>query len=96
MGSCSQKDFRTVSFGKEQETQKAQYELEKARVENQKKIENAQADAEVMAAQNAQITDNYLKLKEIENQKAMIEKWNGQLPNTMLNDGINGLFNIGQ
>ena len=29
-------------------------------------------------------------------QKAMIEKWNGQLPNTMLNDGINGLFNIGQ
>lgn len=67
-----------------------------ARVENQKKIENAQADAEVMAAQNAQITDNYLKLKEIENQKAMIEKWNGQLPNTMLNDGINGLFNIGQ
>lgn len=80
----------------EQETQKAQYELEKARVENQKKIENAQADAEVMAAQNAQITDNYLKLKEIENQKAMIEKWNGQLPNTMLNDGINGLFNIGQ
>lgn len=80
----------------EQETQKAQYELEKARVENQKKIENAQADAEVMAAQNSQITDNYLKLKEIENQKAMIEKWNGQLPNTMLNDGINGLFNIGQ
>ena len=42
------------------------------------------------------ITDNYLKLKEIENHKAMIEKWNGQLPNTMLNDGINGLFNIGQ
>lgn len=80
----------------EQETQKAQYELEKARVENQKKIENAQADAEVMAAQNSQITDNYLRLKEIENQKAMIEKWNGQLPNTMLNDGINGLFNIGQ
>lgn len=79
----------------EQETQKAQYELEKAKVENEKKIENAKADAEVMATQNAQITENYLKLKEIENQKAIIEKWNGQLPNTMLNDGINGLFNIG-
>ena len=93
------KEFDTAVEQKqivEQETQKAQYELEKAKVENQKKIENAQADAEVMAAQNAQITDNYLKLKEIENQKAMIEKWNGQLPNTMLNDGINGLFNIGQ
>lgn len=74
----------------EQETQKAKYELEKARVENQKKIENAQADAEVMAAQNAQITDNYLRLKEIENQKAMIEKWQGTLPNTVLSE--NGVF----
>ena len=78
----------------EQETQKAQYELEKARVENQKKIENAQADAEVMAAQNAQITDNYLKLKEIENQKAMIEKWNGQLPTTMTGSDVSSIFNV--
>lgn len=78
----------------EQETQKAQYELEKAKVENEKKIENAKADAEVMRQQNEQITDNYLKLKEIENQKAMIEKWNGQLPITMLSDGTNSLFNI--
>ena len=78
----------------EQETQKAQYELEKAKVENEKKIENAKADAEVMRQQNEQITDNYLKLKEIENQKAMIEKWNGQTPTTMLSDGANSLFNI--
>lgn len=78
----------------EQQTQQAQYELEKARVENQKKIENAQADAEVMAAQNAQITDNYLRLKEIENQKAMIEKWSGNLPNTLLSDDISSIFNV--
>ena len=78
----------------EQETQKAQYELEKARVENQKKIENAQADAEVMAAQNAQITDNYLRLKEIENQKAMIEKWNGQLPTTITGSDVSSIFNL--
>lgn len=78
----------------EQETQKAQYELEKARVENQKKIENAQADAEVMAAQNAQITDNYLRLQEIENQKAMIEKWNGQLPTTMTGSDVSSIFNV--
>lgn len=78
----------------EQETQKAQYELEKAKVENQKKIENAQADAEVMAAQNAQITNNYLRLKEIENQKAMIEKWNGQLPTTMTGSDVSSIFNV--
>ena len=78
----------------EQETQKAQYELEKARVENQKKIENAQADAEVMAAQNAQITDNYLRLKEIENQKAMIDRWTGQMPTTMTGSDVSSIFNV--
>lgn len=91
------KEFDTAVEQKqivEQETQKAQYELEKAKVENQKKIENAQADAEVMAAQNAQITDNYLRLKEIENQKAMIEKWNGQLPTTMTGSDVSSIFNV--
>lgn len=78
----------------EQQTQQAQYELEKARVENQKKIENAQADAQVMATQNAQITDNYLRLKEIENQKIMIEKWNGQLPTTMTGSDVSSIFNL--
>ena len=60
----------------EQQTEKAKYELEKAKVENEKKIENAKAEAEVMKQQNAQITDQYLRLKEIENQKDMIDKWN--------------------
>ena len=77
----------------EQETQKAQYELEKAKVENEKKIENAKAEAEVMKQQNLQITEQYLRLKEIENQKAMIDKWDGQLPTTMT-DGSNLLFNM--
>lgn len=77
----------------EQETQKAQYELEKAKVENEKKIENAKAEAEVMKQQNLQITEQYLRLKEIENQKAMIDKWDGQLP-TAMTDGGNLLFNM--
>lgn len=77
----------------EQETQKAQYELEKAKVENEKKIENAKAEAEVMKQQNLQITEQYLRLKEIENQKAMIDKWDGQLPTTMT-DGSNLLLNM--
>ena len=76
----------------EQQTEKAKYELEKAKVENEKKIENAKAEAEVMKQQNAQITDQYLRLKEIENQKAMIDKWQGILPNTILSEG--GIFSI--
>lgn len=70
----------------EQQTQQAKYELEKAKVENEKKIENAKAEAEVMKQQNEQITEQTLKLKELENKAALIEKWNGQLPSTVTDD----------
>lgn len=79
----------------EQQAQQAQYELEKARVENEKKIENAKAEAEVMRQQNAQITENTLRLKELENQLALIQKWNGALPTTALGDNI-PMLNINQ
>lgn len=70
----------------EQQTQQAQYELEKAKIENEKKIENAKAEAEVMRQQNEQITEQTLRLKELENQAKMIEKWNGQLPTTVTDE----------
>lgn len=78
----------------EQQTIQAQYELEKAKVQNQQKVENAKAEAEVMALQNAQITEQTLKLKELEIMEEYVEKWNGQLPSTMLNDNFTGLFNL--
>lgn len=77
----------------EQQTQQAKYELEKAKVENEKKIENAKTEAEVMKQQNAQITEQTLRLKELENQEKLIEKWNGQLPTTTLGEG-DVLFNL--
>ena len=48
--------------------------------------ENAKTEAEVMKQQNEQITEQTLKLKELENQSALIEKWNGQLPTTVTDD----------
>ena len=80
----------------EQQTQQAKYELEKAKVENEKKIENAKAEAEVMKQQNQEITENTLRLKELEIKQKMIEKWNGAYPTTMLGNDVNALFNIGQ
>jgi len=77
----------------EQQTQQAKYELEKAKVENEKKVENAKAEAEVMKQQNQEITDKTLELKKLEVQEKLIEKWNGQLPATCLNDNI-PLLNI--
>lgn len=72
----------------EQQTQQAKYELEKALVENEKKIANATAEAEVMKLQNAQITEQTLRLKELEIQEQLIEKWNGELPTYSLGDSI--------
>lgn len=80
----------------EQQTQQAKYELEKAKVENEKKVENAKAEAEVMSLQNSQITEQTLRLKELEIQEEFIEKWNGVMPTTMLNDDISTMMNIGQ
>lgn len=72
----------------EQQTQQAQYELEKAKIENEKKIENAKAEAEVMRQQNEQITEQTLRLKELENQSKLIEKWDGQAPKTITDEVI--------
>lgn len=79
----------------QQNAQKAQYELEQAKVENEKKIENAKAEAEVMRLQNQEITDKTLDLKRLEIQEALIKKWDGKYPTTMLGDGSNVLFGIG-
>lgn len=78
---------------KQQEVVTAQAELEKQKIQNEKEISIAEKDAKVMELQNAQITDKTLKLKELEVKQKMIEKWNGQLPTTTLNDNMLNLFN---
>ena len=72
----------------EQEAKQAQYELEKAKINNEKKIAEAEANAKVMQVQDATTTERALQLKELEIQKAAIEKWNGVLPSTMTGDTI--------
>ncbi len=78
----------------EQEAKQAQYELEKAKIENEKKIAEAQANAQVMQAQNSSITENALRLKELEVQQQFIEKWDGSLPSTLSGDAL-PFLNIG-
>lgn len=79
----------------EQQAKQAQYELEKAKVENEKKIAEAEANAKVMSVQNAATTDNAIRLKELEIQKEFVQKWNGQLPSTFTGDSI-PFLNIGK
>ena len=79
---------------KQQEVVTAQAELEKQKIQNEKEVSIAEKDAKVMELQNSQITDNTLKLKELEVKEKMVEKWNGSYPTTMLGDGTSTLFNL--
>ena len=73
---------------KQQEVATAKAELEKQKIQNEKEISIAQKDAEVMRLQNQEITDKTLRLKELEVQEKIANKWNGQLPSTTLGDNI--------
>lgn len=81
---------------KQQEVVTAQAEYEKQKIENEKEISVAEKDAKVMELQNQQITDKTLRLKELEVKQKLIEKWSGNMPNTMLSDDANFLFKIGE
>ena len=78
----------------QQEVETAKANLEKQQIENEQRISVAETDAKVMEFQNSKITENTLKLKELENQEKFINKWNGAVPSTMLNDGMMAMFGI--
>lgn len=59
---------------------KAERDLERIKVEAEQKIASAKAEAESLRLQKQEITPDLLKLREIENQRLALEKWNGQLP----------------
>lgn len=59
---------------------KAERDLMRIRVEAEQKVTQAKAEAEALAVQKQQVTPELIRLREIENQKLAIEKWNGQLP----------------
>jgi len=71
-----------AKVGAEQDKLRAERDLLRIRVEAEQKVTQAKAEAESLALQRAQVTPELLKLREIENQRAAISKWNGVLPTT--------------
>lgn len=59
---------------------KAERDLARIRVEAEQKIAQAKAEAEALALQKAQVTPELIRLREIENQRKAIEKWDGKMP----------------
>ncbi len=64
----------------EQKVAQAKNELDRIKIENEQKISMAKAEAEGLKIQRQEITESLLKLREIENQRKAIEKWDGKLP----------------
>ncbi|MBP6898682.1 MAG: prohibitin family protein [Burkholderiaceae bacterium] len=64
----------------EQTKLKAERDLERIKVEAEQKIAQAKAEAEALRVQRQEITPELLKLRQIENEKAAIAKWDGKLP----------------
>lgn len=60
----------------QQNAERAQFNLDQARL-----------DAQAQEVQAQTLTDNYLRLKEIENQSKALDKWNGVLPTTVSGGG---------
>jgi regulator of protease activity HflC (stomatin/prohibitin superfamily) len=60
---------------------KAERDLQRIEVEAKQKVTQARAEAEALAAQRQQVTPELIRLREMENQRIAIEKWDGHLPN---------------
>lgn len=71
----------------EQNVLTAKQELEKARVESEKKIVEAEATNKANELLKQNVTDEVLM-------KQFIEKWDGKLPATYAGDDILGMFNL--
>lgn len=72
----------------EQNKLKAERDLQRIEVEAQQKIASAKAEAEALRLQRMEITPDLLKLRQTENDKRAIEKWDGRLPQTVLGGAV--------
>lgn len=59
---------------------KAERDLQRIKVEAEQKIASAEAEAKSLAMQKQQVTSELLRLRETENQRRAIERWDGRLP----------------
>jgi regulator of protease activity HflC (stomatin/prohibitin superfamily) len=60
---------------------KAERDLQRIEVEARQRVAQAKAEAESLAVQRQQVTPELIRLREMENQRQAIEKWDGKLPN---------------
>ena len=78
----------------------AEKEAESQEIKNQQEIANAEAEVEIaqMEAQaileKQSVMDAEIRLKELENQKAWVEKWNGSVPQVVTGSDSNMYYGL--
>ena len=72
---------------------KAERDLQRIEVEAKQRVAQARAEAESLAVQRQQVTPELIRLREMENQRMAIEKWDGKLPN--VSGGAVPFINVG-
>lgn len=77
----------------EQLALKAQRDLQRIKIEAEQKVAQAQAEAEALRIQKAEVTPELVRLREIEVQKIAVEKWDGKLP--QVTGGATPFINVG-
>lgn len=80
----------------EQKAQAEKAQLEIIKVQNEQKINTAEAEAKVRELQSQSVTEKSLEQLRLEIQREMIQKWNGSFPTTMLSEDPTMLFNLGK
>lgn len=65
----------------EQKKLTAERDLERIKVEAEQALAKARGEAESLKAKRLEITPELLKLRQLENEAAAIQKWDGKLPN---------------
>jgi regulator of protease activity HflC (stomatin/prohibitin superfamily) len=70
-----------------QQALEAENALKRVEFEAQQAIVKANAEAKGLELQKAQITDQLLQLRQIEVQRAAVDKWNGQMPSVVTGGG---------
>lgn len=71
-----------------------QRELQEAQLQRQIEMEKAETEAQAQRVQREVVDSRVLELRRLENERLWIEKWNGQVPRTMLSDEANMLMQI--
>jgi len=60
---------------------KAERDLQRIEVEAKQRVAQARAEAEALSLQRQQVTPELIQLRQMENQRMAIDKWDGKLPN---------------